>query len=61
MSANSGPLPHIAGSTDAGSLSLLAVAGVALIAIIRTVSSGPVGSPLSPDAYASVAGPLFES
>ncbi|HSR84186.1 MAG TPA: DUF4328 domain-containing protein [Streptosporangiaceae bacterium] len=59
--ANAGPIPHIGGGTDAGSLSLLAVAGVALIAIIRTVSGGPVGSPLRPDAGAPAAWPLFES
>jgi hypothetical protein len=46
MSANSGPVPHITASTQAVSLCLLGLAGAMLIAIIRTVSSGPVGSPL---------------
>jgi hypothetical protein len=44
---NSGSVPHIAAGTNAASLCFLAVAGVMLIAIIRTVSDGPVGSPLS--------------
>jgi Domain of unknown function (DUF4328) len=43
----SGFLPHIAAGTNAGSLFFLALAGALLIAIIRTVSEGPVGSPLS--------------
>lgn len=47
MSANSGAVPHIAANTDAGSLCFLAIAGAILIAIIRIVSGGPVGSPLS--------------
>jgi Domain of unknown function (DUF4328) len=47
MSANSGPVPHIAANTQAGSLCFLAIAGAMLIPIIRTVSGGPVGSPLS--------------
>jgi hypothetical protein len=47
MGANSGPVPHIAANTDAGSLCFLAIAGAMLIPIIRTVSYGPVGSPLS--------------
>jgi Domain of unknown function (DUF4328) len=47
MSANSGPVPHIAANTQAGSLCFLAIAGALLIPIIRTVSGGPVGSPLS--------------
>jgi len=44
---NSGSVPHIAADTNAASLCFLAVAGAMLIAIIRTVSDGPVGSPLS--------------
>jgi hypothetical protein len=47
MSANSGPIPHIAADTNVGSLFLLAIAGATLIAVIRTVTDGPVGSPLS--------------
>jgi hypothetical protein len=46
MSAHSGPVPHMAANTNAGSLCFLAIAGAMLIAIIRTVSDGPVGSPL---------------
>jgi hypothetical protein len=46
-SVNSGSVPHIAANTNAASLCFLAVAGAMLIAIIRTVSDGPVGSPLS--------------
>ena len=46
MSANSGPLPHVAANTQTASLCFLALAGALLIPIIRTVSSGPVGSPL---------------
>jgi Domain of unknown function (DUF4328) len=44
--ANSGPLPHIDADTRAFSLCFLALAGAILIAIIRTVSAGPVGSSL---------------
>ena len=44
---NSGSVPHIAADTNAASLCFLAVAGALLIAIIRTVSNGPVGSSLS--------------
>jgi hypothetical protein len=47
VAVNSGLMPHIADRTQAGSLALLGVAGLLLIAIIRTVSDGPVGSPLS--------------
>ena len=47
MSVNSGSVPHIAADPNAASLCFLAVAGALLIAIIRTVSDGPVGSPLS--------------
>ncbi len=47
MSANSGSVPHIAADTNAASLCFLAIAGAMLIAIIRAVSDGPVGSPLS--------------
>lgn len=47
MSADSGPIPHIAANTPAVSLGLLAICGSTLIAIIRTVTDGPVGSPLS--------------
>jgi hypothetical protein len=47
MSANSGPVPHIAASTQAGSLCFLAISGATLIPIIRAVSDGPVGSPPS--------------
>jgi hypothetical protein len=61
MSANSGPVPHVAADTSAGSLFLLATAGATLIAIIRTVSDGPVGWPLSWPApaqpYPGAAGP----
>jgi hypothetical protein len=46
-SPNSGTVPHIGANTQAGSLWFLAIAGAVLIAIIRTVSDGPVGSPLS--------------
>ncbi len=45
MSANSGVVPHISANTSAVSLGLLAISGGMLIAIIRTVSDGPVGSP----------------
>jgi hypothetical protein len=38
-------MPHLAADTWTGSLCFLAVSGVTLIAIIRAVSSGPVGSP----------------
>lgn len=41
-------VPHIGVSTQAFSLCFLAVAGALLIPIIRTVSSGPVGSPPQP-------------
>ena len=47
ISANSGPVPHIAANTPACSLCFLAIAGALLIAIIRSVSDGPVGSALS--------------
>ena len=47
MSVNWGSVPHIAADPNAVSLCFLAVAGAMLIAIIRTVSDGPVGSPLS--------------
>ena len=47
MLANSGSVPHIAADTNAASLCFLAIAGAMLIAIIRAVSDGPVGSPLS--------------
>jgi hypothetical protein len=47
MSVKSGSVPHIAAGTNGASLCFLAVAGAMLIAIIRTVSDGPVGSPLS--------------
>ena len=47
MSMKSGSIPHIAAAPNAASLCFLAVAGTMLIAIIRTVSDGPVGSPLS--------------
>lgn len=40
-----GPIPHLAAGTPAVSLFLLAVAGAILIAIVRLVSAGPVGSP----------------
>jgi hypothetical protein len=46
MSANSGLVPHVAANTQAGSLCFFAIAGAMLIAIVRTVSDGPVGSPL---------------
>ena len=45
--ATSDFVPHIAADTNHASLCFLVVAGVMLIAIIRTVSDGPVGSPLS--------------
>jgi Domain of unknown function (DUF4328) len=38
-------VPHIASDTNTASLCFLAVAGALLIAIIRAVSDGPVGSP----------------
>ena len=47
VSVNSGSVPHIVANTNPASLCFLAVAGAMLIAIIRTVSDGPVGSPLS--------------
>ena len=46
LSVNSGFLPHMSADTNAGSPFFLALAGTLLIAIIRTVSDGPVGSPL---------------
>jgi hypothetical protein len=46
-SANSGSIPRMAADTNVGSLFLLAIAGAMLIAIIRTVTDGPVGSPFS--------------
>ena len=45
--STSGLVPHVAAGTNTASLCFLAVAGALLIAIIRTVSDGPVGSPLS--------------
>ena len=45
--STSGFVPHIAAGTNTASVCFLAVAGALLIAIIRTVSDGPVGSPLS--------------
>ena len=48
-------------AADAGSMNLLAVAGVALIAMILTGSGGPVGSPLWPGSGAPAAWPLLES
>jgi Domain of unknown function (DUF4328) len=51
-SANSFVFPHLAGDTQDLSLGLLAICGVLLIAIIRAVSEGPVGSPvLTADAW----------
>jgi Domain of unknown function (DUF4328) len=47
MTVNSGSVPHIVADTNTASLCFLAVAGALLIAIIRTVSDGPVGMPLS--------------
>ncbi len=47
ITVNSGSVPHIVADTNTASLCFLAVAGAMLIAIIRTVSDGPVGSPLS--------------
>jgi hypothetical protein len=44
--ANSGLVPHLAADTQVGSLGFLAICGAVLVAIIRTVSDGPVGSPL---------------
>jgi len=46
MPANSGTVPHTAAATQSASLCFLAIAGAMLIPIIRTVSSGPIGSPL---------------
>ena len=43
--ANAKFVPHIASNTNTASLCFLAVAGALLIAIIRAVSDGPVGSP----------------
>jgi Domain of unknown function (DUF4328) len=51
MSANSGPVPHIAADTNISSLFLLAAAGATLIAIIRAVANGPVGSPFTATQY----------
>jgi Domain of unknown function (DUF4328) len=45
IAANSGLRPSLAVNTWPWSLSLLALTGVLLIAIIRTVTNGPVGSP----------------
>ena len=45
--STSGFVPHVAAGTNIASLCFLALAGALLIAIIRTVSDGPVGSPLS--------------
>jgi hypothetical protein len=39
------PWPHLSADTGTASLWLLAVSGAILIAIIRVVSNGPVGSP----------------
>jgi hypothetical protein len=39
------PWPHLSGDTGPVSLGLLAAAGAMLIAIVRVVSAGPVGSP----------------
>jgi Domain of unknown function (DUF4328) len=47
MSSNLFGVPHIAANSQAVSLVFLAIAGAVLIAIIRTASDGPVGSPLS--------------
>ena len=41
------PVPHIAASTPAFVLCSLAIAGATLIAVIRIVTDGPVGSPSS--------------
>lgn len=46
-SAGSDLVPHLSADTQAVSLGLLAVCGAMLIAIIRAVTDGPVGSPLS--------------
>src|SRR5215469_3299922 len=51
-SATTSPIPHLAAHTYTVSLCLLAAAGAVLIAIIRIVSNGPVGSPLPSLAYA---------
>jgi len=47
MAANSGTVPHLAADTQSASLWFLAIAGAMLIPIIRSVSTGPVGSPLT--------------
>lgn len=47
VAVKSGGVPHIVADTNTASLCFLAVSGAMLIAIIRTVSDGPVGSPLS--------------
>ena len=46
MSSNVYGVPHIGVGTETFSLCFLAIAGVTLIAIIREVSYGPVGSPV---------------
>jgi uncharacterized protein DUF4328 len=46
MPPTSNPVPRIAPGTTVSTLFLLAIAGATLIAIIRTVTNGPVGSPL---------------
>jgi hypothetical protein len=49
-SADPGLVPRLSGSTQTFSLCFLGLAGAILVAIIRTVSAGPVGSrPASPD------------
>jgi hypothetical protein len=47
MPAGSGPVPHITTATHVSALVLIAIAGATLIAIIRKVTNGPVGSPLT--------------
>jgi Domain of unknown function (DUF4328) len=47
MAVNWGSVPHMVADTNTASLCFPAVAGALLIAIIRAVSDGPVGSPLS--------------
>ena len=47
MAANSGTVPHLAADTQSASLWFLAIAGAMLIPIIRSVSTGPVGSALT--------------
>jgi|SRR6266851_954496 len=58
MPANPGPVPQITASTHTASLCFLAAAGAILIAIIRTVSDGPLGSPLMTHAHLSDEVPL---